>query len=324
MHTPPSGSSLFPPRDPSDNAARERATNGVSLQSPPHPLPQSEPPPWLAATEGKQKDEKLAIAKHVATHSGSHGVFVPINGTIQVGPGSTPLASVVESIKQAARNLSQPMMNVHTTNIELQARLASSSFEVRERLGGVRVTLTGGYINQYMHAFTGEIAAWGVQTPLVQPDTIIYGAHGISPDGAIRHFYHWEDEVCVQKAFATRSTKYRLLCLDNSKVGRRSGSELQLSIAAMLENAEECFIISTWPSERQEQVRVSAAISGFTPLLKEAALNPKLSSKNFTIRLINPDSSVHSELSLNKFRSSNQRNRKPSNRKISHVHNHRI
>lgn len=247
-------------------------------------------PPWLEKLSEVEKSEKEIIGEFVAGHEMRFGT------TIQNGPGTTPLAAFQRTLRHY-NDLNQPLdLVVLTTSIPvyhagLQAQLARP-----ELFNGLKIVLTGGYVQSSTLSLVGDFAVKGICTETVRPEITISGVYGISFDQGFRVTYQFPDEVTAQEALASRPTDRRLILCTGKKLGVKYGCLAQISVESLLRNANECIIITTPPREQKDRPIFDGQITAFEKLLQDKNIKEHLKSKRLILRIINPDGTVEKQI----------------------------
>jgi hypothetical protein len=149
----------------------------------------------------------------------------------------------------------------------------------------------------------GDHAALSIRSDLFNPRVVFLGAAGLTFQNGLSISFQFEEEISTQKAFATRSTTDRVLLCDHEKVGRPSFYNLKLSIEELMENALNCYILTTYDPDCPEvQMMLMEEEQALRKLLEPLAEDHRFDSKDFVFRMIRADGTVERELRLSELR----------------------
>jgi len=252
--------------------------------------------PWWSVLSKVDSSQKQGIGSHVAGH------FIRFGTTIQVGPGTTPLAALVSTIEQHKARKEPLAMVVLTTSLQIYGVGRQAQYEHPELFSGLHIVLTGGYVNPVMQSLVGDYATQGVCTPSTRPELVLLGVYGISFDEGLRITYHFPDEVTTQAAYARRPTSKRLIVCSHVKIGVKSGCTAEISVESLLEQTTECIIVTTFPGDHARLPVFTEQVTAFEKLTKTWAKHKRYENKNFALRMVTDDGEVAWEFSFEAVR----------------------
>jgi len=170
----------------------------------------------VGVTGPRSYDDRLAThrsAKRVIAKKALE--FVPRRGSIALDASTT--------VNALAEMLGEAEHLVACTN-------SIQTFEALGRLSGVEAQLTGGTHEAVTGSLVGPIANAGAR--LIHTGVFFTSAAGLSPTGGTSEASLAEAEV---KRHLSQSAELTVLCLDSSKLGRRSvGAALHVSDVSVL------------------------------------------------------------------------------------------
>jgi len=242
--------------------------------------------PWWTALSRVDSNQKQGIGSHVAGH------FIKFGTTIQVGPGTTPLAALVSTIEQHKAKKEPLAMVVLTTSLQIYGVGRQAQYEHPELFTGLQIVLTGGHVNPVMQSLVGDYAVQGVCTPSTRPEIVLLGVYGISFDEGLMITYHFPDEVNTQAAYARRPTSKRLIVCSHTKLGVKSGCKADISVESLLDQTTECIIVTTFPNDHASQPIFTEQVKAFEKLSRTWAKHKNYENKNLALRMVTNDGEV--------------------------------
>jgi len=262
-------------------------------------------PAWVVRCSNLAVDYKLALAQYSATHLIKGGTVV------QMASGTTLNCLMDEIIR--VQNTTGPLdLLILTNNLQVLAKGRDAYNSMPGTFGTMQIVLTGGTLHPSLDSLTGSYAAKGVDTEMIVPDIVFFGAAGISFSGGLTIAYHFQDEISTQVAYATRKTHDRVLLCDHSKVGLQvAGFRSDIDLQAMLRDAQAVTVLLTVPlvdsklpgqEGKVDDKRIEAETAAFRVLLQPLSDDLRFMGKECTLRYINRNGSVHSELCLTQVR----------------------
>jgi hypothetical protein len=213
------------------------------------------------------------------------------------------------SVQKATRPMD---LLILTTNLQVLAKGRDAYNSRPGTFGTMQIVLTGGTLHTSLDSLTGSYASKGVSTEMIVPDIVFFGAAGLSFSGRLTVAYHFQDEISTQVAYATRKTRDRVLLCDHSKVQTQvAGFRSDIDLPAMLVDAQTVTVLLTVPLadaeplEHEDKVdiqRIKEETAAFRVLLQPLSEDPRFIGKECTLRYIDRDGRVHSELCLTQVR----------------------
>ena len=253
---------------------------------------------WVLRQRDKAGIWKAGLVAHVVTHD-----FVRYGDSLLLGSGTTPIYLMkalvdVQVAKREALDLA-----IVTSNLQVLYEVRDAQRRHADVLGNTQVIVTGGRVNNSLDSMIGDHAALSIRSDLFNPRRVFVGAAGLSFRGGLNISFQFEEEISTQKAFATRPTTDRILLCDHEKVGVQSFYNLKLSIEELMENAQNCYVITTYEPENQASMAVlSEEECALGELLKPLAENHAFDGKDFIFRMVRADGAVERELRLSDLR----------------------
>lgn len=238
---------------------------------------------WVLKRSNVAASEKRAIARYVATH-----ILRP-QWLVQIASGTTENCLMDEIITNDMEDI-----QVTTNNLQVLVKGLDAADL------GISVNLTGGTLNPSIDSLIGPDAAKVISDDRYMPHAVFFGAAGLSFHNRLCISYAFEDEEATQVAYATRPTEKRVLMADDSKLGRTYGRRAPVSIEQMMQTAEECIVVSTYKDEAAD--RIENEVAALKKLLEPLASSPAFRFKNFSLRFVDMEGSVHREHSLRDLR----------------------
>ena len=255
-------------------------------------------PAWVQRCSELAFEWKQALAQHVATHLLGYGM------AIQVGSGTT-FNYLMDEIIAIQRHKREPLdLIILTTNLQVMEKGRDARHADPDIFHDSQIILTGGSLQLSLHSLAGQYAAEGVRTKIIFPRIVFLGAAGLAfDDSEITLTYQFQDELSTQVSYATRPAVQRVILCDHTKVGTRAAWKAEISAEAMLSDAEECLIISTWPDDDEPgRRRIKEQARRFDEVLDKLVKVEGLENKEFALRLVNRKGEVQEELSLSRKR----------------------
>jgi hypothetical protein len=255
---------------------------------------------WVTECSQRKPKWKHALAHHTATH------LIQYGDVIQLGSGTT-FNSLMEKIieLQESRKKAYDLI-ILTTNLQVLAK--GRDAQARDPMfSATQIVLTGGALQVSLESLTGEYAAKGVRYAFINPRTVFLGAAGLTFNEKLSITYQFQDEISTQIAYATRPTKHRVILCDHSKLGTRAAWDAELTIDSLLQDTNECTIVSTLPDkddpEDGKYVRtIEQEQQAFQNLIEPLASNKDYAEKKLAFRLIDAAGEVKWEHSLTALR----------------------
>jgi DeoR/GlpR family transcriptional regulator of sugar metabolism len=250
------------------------------------------------ASKEQAKEWKQVLAQHAATH-----LPLKYGQVIQIGSGTTLNYLMDEIIRvQTAEDPALDLVIV-TSNLQVFWRGRNALYDHPKQFANTQVILTGGLFHSSLDSLVGAYAAEGIRADVILPDTLFFGAAGLSFQGGVSLSYQFDVELATQVAYATRQVHLRVLLCDHTKLGKRRPFRADLSIESLLEKATDCLVLSTLPDDDIEaRENIAKEQEALTDSLKRLASNLKYRRNNFTFRLLERDGRVNGEISLKVIR----------------------
>ena len=251
---------------------------------------------WIDAKQHEKSDEKQVMAKHVMTHD-----FIHHGSSLSIASG-TSFISLIEEVLQKQLDDDKGLdLTITTNSLQVFYRIRDAQQQHAGILADTEVSLTGGVVRRTLDSMIGRSAAKAVKSSHFSPDLVFFGAHGVTFKGGFDLWYHFEDELEVQEAFATRPTHQRFLLADHTKFGRRTANRADLTLEDLLRDAHECYVITT--VDETSESRVLEEAEALEQLLKPIAANPAFDGRNFFFRALDKQGRVwKKEVSLGDVR----------------------
>jgi len=250
-------------------------------------------PAWIREQGGKEKEAKETIGWYVAKHLISFGAF------LLIGPGTTLITAMKQLIKIQELIGSPQDLEILTTNLEIVELGNRARLDKYRLFEGLRITLAGGLVSPSMNCLVGDTAATSISARNINPGVVLFGVHGLCfDDGDISLIYRYSDELSIQKAYAVRPTRQRVIVCDATKIGRRIGYAIDVSVETLLAEADECIIITSRPRDPETSRRFERQTAAFRNLLTKLHQSDRFTGKNLALRVLNQQGGVHIEYSL--------------------------
>jgi DeoR/GlpR family transcriptional regulator of sugar metabolism len=278
-----------------DRRERLQASGVVPSALPPDPA--GGPPAWVTRCSTFAPEWKRIIAGYAATHLMKYG------DVAQMGSG-TSFNSLMDKIIERACETGEVLdLIILTSNLQVLAKGREAQLKYPHLFSTMQIILTGGAFQTSLDSLTGEFAAKGVGSDFIHPDTVFFGAAGLSFVGELRISYHFQEELSTQMAYATRPTGHRVLLCDHTKLGKTSGYKAELSIEALISSTRQCTIISSYAdNDPVEERRREQEIDGFQALIRPLLRNKACDDAELALRFIDSTGAVRRELSLSELR----------------------
>jgi hypothetical protein len=262
-------------------------------------------PAWVLRCSNLAASEKRALARYAATH------LISAGSVVQMASGTT-LNCLMDEIIDVQDKTGPLDLLVITTNLQILAKGRDAYNSRPDIFGTMQIVLTGGTLHPSLDSLTGSYAAKGVGSDMIVPDVVFFGAAGLSFCDRLTIAYHFQDEISTQVAYATRRTEHRVLLCDHTKVRKQvAGCRSDLDLPAMLNSSQLVTILVTVPmvepevaggDNKVDESRIEEECSGFRSLLSAIVHDPRFAGKECTLRYIDRDGGVHSELCLSQIR----------------------
>jgi DeoR/GlpR family transcriptional regulator of sugar metabolism len=259
---------------------------------------------WVTTSSGRQPKSKLAIAQYAAGH------LIEYGDVIQLGSGTTLNALMDKIIERQLEQKKALDLIILTSNLQVLSRASEAQSKEQSLLGTMQIILTGGALQPSLDSLIGEFAAAGVKTELIQPTTTFFGASGLSFRDGLTIRYQFEEEISTQVAYAIRPTSRRVLLVDHTKFGSKTGWKAGLTLESLLSNTETCYVITTLPEgDSGEDVRWRRVIEqeeeGLRKLLQnllEADAKGDYADKEFALLLVDGGAKIIRQVALSEIR----------------------
>jgi DeoR/GlpR family transcriptional regulator of sugar metabolism len=253
---------------------------------------------WMKWNNSQAKKEKSAVGTYVATHH-----FVRYGDSLLVGSGTAPV-TVIDRLIDQQKTDNEPLdLAILTNNLQVLYLIRDEQKEEAARVFlDTQVRLTGGTLRATLDSLTGPFAVESIESLDYCPDVIVFGAKRITFVGGLSLSYHFDDELLLQKGFALRPTKKRILVVDHSKFGSRSNCRINVSIHEMMKDANECYVLTDYPIDSKDIAIFKREEEALQTALTEIAEKPEFFDKDFVLRSVDLTGAVVSEVSLARIR----------------------
>lgn len=259
---------------------------------------------WVTTSSGRQPKSKLAIAQYAAGH------LIEYGDVIQLGSGTTLNALMDKIIERQLEQKKALDLIILTSNLQVLSRASEAQSNEQSLLGTMQIILTGGALQPSLDSLIGEFAAAGVKTELIQPTTTFFGASGLSFRDGLTIRYQFEEEISTQVAYATRPTSRRVLLVDHTKFGSKTGWKAGLTLESLLSNTETCYVITTLPEgDSEEDVRWRRVIEQEEHELRASLRNllradskGDYADKQFALLLVDGGAKIVRQVALSEIR----------------------
>jgi DeoR/GlpR family transcriptional regulator of sugar metabolism len=259
---------------------------------------------WVTTRSGRQPASKLAIAQYAAGH------LIEYGDVIQLGSGTTLNALMDKIIERQIEQKKALDLIILTSNLQVLSRASEAKSNEQSLLGTMQIILTGGALQPSLDSLIGEFAAAGVKTELIQPTTSFFGAQGLSFRDGLTIRYQFEEEISTQVAYAMRPTSRRVLLVDHTKFGSKTGWKAGLTLESLLSNTETCYVITTLPEgDSEEDVRWRRVIEQEEHELRASLRNllradtkGEYDDKQFALLLVDSDAKIVRQVALSEIK----------------------
>jgi DeoR/GlpR family transcriptional regulator of sugar metabolism len=262
---------------------------------------------WVVRSGDTAKLWKNALAKYVISHR-----LIKYGDSLLIGSGTTFIYLMKEIVETQIVKREAPDLAIVTSNLQVLYAVRDAQGKRADLFGNTQVILTGGRLNNSLDSLIGDYAALAARSELFNPRIVFFGAAGLSFRNGLNISFQFEEEISTQVAFATRPTVDRILLVDHYKLGKPSFYNARLSLHALMQGAQNCYVITTFDPDRGEVVSMlKEEQKALTQLLKPLANAEDMNGKDFIFRTIRVDGSVEHEICLHDFRraSNNTRNK---------------
>jgi DeoR/GlpR family transcriptional regulator of sugar metabolism len=245
-------------------------------------------PTWVLNCEKDAAQEKQAIAKFAVKE------FIRYGSVIQIGSGTTFDVLIDSILNYQIKKPEALDLVIMTTNLSVLQRVRDALVDHIDVLGSTQVILTGGAVHKSLNSLVGPFAAAGVQSQTLIPDFVFWGACGLQFQKEFLITYQFGDELEVQESYACRPTRHRVLLADHNKFRAVSAWRAQISLLSMLQNTNQCTLITTMPEEHPMISRVQKEVRAFEALLDSVVdaeqldkeLAKQLEGKELSLRVV--------------------------------------
>jgi len=199
---------------------------------------------WVSHHKRQQVNYKRGISCYAVSH------FLEFGQVVQMGSGTTLNALMAEIIDYQKSQKMPLDLTILTTNLAIAQMGRQEASDDPKIFGSTQVIITGGSLLSPLNSLVGPYAAENVRSSQIKPSVVFFGVAGIGfapPNGIIT--YHFELELATQESYATRPTCHRVVLCDHTKLGKTTNWCARTSVRSLLDDADECTILSSYPSE---------------------------------------------------------------------------
>jgi DeoR/GlpR family transcriptional regulator of sugar metabolism len=254
---------------------------------------------WIDTKQLEASAEKQVMARHVATHD-----FIHHGSSLLIGAGTSNISLIDEVLQHQLGDDKGLDLSIITNSLQVFYRIRDAKQIHAKLLADTEVSLTGGVVRRTLDSMIGRAAAKAVKSPHFSPELVFFGAHGVTFKEGLSLSYHFEDELEVQEALATRPTHRRFLLADHTKFSKRTSYQAELCIEDLLRSAHECYVITT-VDENSKSILLDEA-KALQELLRPIAGNPVFDGRDFMFRVIDKEGNVWKQVSLGDLRRPNR------------------
>jgi DeoR/GlpR family transcriptional regulator of sugar metabolism len=253
---------------------------------------------WVMRRAGEASDWKAVLNQHVVGHG-----FIKYADSILLASGTTLIGLMEQIVKAQREKVEAWDLDILTSNLQVLYEIRDAQKETAMIFGDTQITLTGGEYSPSLDALFGPAVIAAVTAKDCCLDVVFFGAKTVSFENQLGLYYQFQHELPTQEAYATCSTHTRVLLIDHSKIGKKAKRRANVSIDDLLQNAQSCYIISTYdPHDDEAIVRIEREEAYLRAQLVDLARKKTIPrEKDFIFRLIRHDGTVERELRLSHF-----------------------